>query len=66
MKVLRLTHLEGCESGDAYCIYDAEEPALLLEEVKEMQYCEVGEEWQITVEEMSREIFASLPEFTGW
>ncbi|GAH72773.1 unnamed protein product, partial [marine sediment metagenome] len=38
----------------------------LLEEVSEIQYCEVGERWLITVEEMPQEEFENLPEFDGW
>lgn len=66
MKVLRLTHVENKEGTGAYCIYDAGDPNSLLEEIKEMQYCEVGEEWKITVEEMPEKEFKDLPEFTGW
>ena len=63
MKVLRLTHITG---GGTNCIYDAENCPALLEEIREMQYCETGEEWGITVEEMSTKEFKALPEFTGW
>jgi len=63
MKVLRLTHISG---GGTYCIYDATHCPALLEEITEMQNCEVGEQWQITVEEMPEDKFRELPEFVGW
>ena len=63
MKVLRLTHISG---GGTYCIYDATGCPTLLEEITEMQYCEEGEEWKITVEEMPEDKFRELPEFIGW
>lgn len=71
MKVLKLTHDEGCiidgvPCGDPSCIYDATNCPALLEEITEMQYGEVGERWLITVEEMPQEEFENLPEFTGW
>jgi len=63
MKVLRLTHITG---GGSYCIYDATNCPALLEEITEMQYSEVGEEWKITVKDMSKKAFKKLPEFIGW
>lgn len=66
MKVLRLTHIENKEGSGHSCIYDAASCPNLLEEITELQYCEVGEEWRITVEEMSEEEFENLPEFAGW
>jgi len=66
MKVLRLTHVENNEGGGAYCIYDASNCPALLEEITQMQYCEAGEEWKITIEEMPKKEFDALPEFTGW
>lgn len=48
MKVLRLTHVEMAADGSgAFCFYPADQPDSLIEEVKEMQYCEVGEKWAI-------------------
>jgi hypothetical protein len=66
MKVLKLTHLEGDDETGNSCTYDATNCPALLEEITTMQYCEVGERWLITVEEMTKEKFAELPEFTGW
>ena len=66
MKVLRLTHIENKDGSGAYCFYDATNCPGLLEEINEMQYCEEGEEWKLTVEEMPKEDFDNLPEFTGW
>jgi len=63
MKVLRLTHITG---GGTNCVYDATNCPALLEEITEMQYNEVGEEWKIVMEEMSEDEFKNLPEFTGW
>lgn len=63
MKVLKLTHITG---GGTNCIYDATNCPALLEEITQMQYNEVGEEWNITVEEMNRKSFDELPEFIGW
>ena len=63
MKVLKLTHITG---GGSYCVYDATNCPALLEEITEMQYNEEGEEWKITVEEMPKDEFDKLPEFTGW
>lgn len=66
MKVLRLTHIENEEGAGVSCIYDATNCPALLEEITQMQYSEVGEEWKIIVEEMPRDEFENLPEFTGW
>lgn len=66
VKVLKLTHIENEEGTGASCTYDAANCSALLEEITQMQYCEVGEEWKITVEEMSRGEFDALPEFIGW
>jgi len=66
MKVLRLTHIEGCNTGNASCVYDATNCPALLEEINEMKYNEVGEEWKINVEEMPKEKFDDLQEFNGW
>jgi len=63
MKVLRLTHITG---GGTNCVYDATNCPALLEEITQMRYNEEGEEWQIKVEEMSKETFNNLPEFIGW
>jgi len=63
MKVLRLTHVTG---GGTNAVYDAQQCGALLEEIAEMRYGEAGEEWKITVEEMPKEEFDALPEFTGW
>ena len=62
MKVLRLTHI----SGGGYCIYDAANCPNLHEEINEMQYCEEGEEWKITVKGMKKKKFNALPRFLGW
>lgn len=62
MKVLRLTYV----TGGGCCIYDASDYKSLLEEITEMQYNEVGDEWKITVEEMAANDFNNLPEFAGW
>ncbi len=67
MKVLRLTHIEiKADGSGAYCFYPADDTASLQEEISEMQYSEIGEEWKITVEEMPVAEFKALPEFTGW
>ena len=66
MKVLRLTHSEREDDSGASSVYPADKPDALVEEIREMQYNEVGEKWIITVEEMSQEKFDNLPEFTGW
>ena len=63
MKVIRLTHITG---GGSNCIYDAVNCPALHEEIDEMQYNEAGEEWKLTVEEMSEDEFKALPEFEGW
>lgn len=63
MLVLRLTHITG---GGTNCVYDATNCPALLEEITEMQYCEAGEEWKITVEEMHLKEFKNLPKFIGW
>lgn len=66
MKVLRLTHSERADDSGAFCFYPADKTDSLVEEIREMQYSEVGEKWIITVEEMSEEKFEALPEFAGW
>ena len=66
MKVLRLTHSEREDDSGASSVYPADKPDALVEEIREMQYDEVGEKWIITVEEMSQKKFKALPEFTGW
>lgn len=63
MKVLRLTHISG--GGDS-CVYKADDCDSLHEEINEMKYCEIGEEWKITVEEMTQSEFEGLVEFIGW
>ena len=63
MKILRLTHVTG---GGTNCVYDATQYTSLIDEIDQMQYCEEGEEWKITVEEMPEYEFENLPEFTGW
>ena len=66
MKVLRLTHSEREDDSGASSVYPADKPDALVEEIREMQYDEVGGKWIITVEEMSKEKFEVLPEFAGW
>ena len=66
MKVLRLTHSEREDDSGASSVYPADKTDALVEEIREMQYDEVGEKWIITVEEMSQKKFKALPEFTGW
>ena len=66
MKVLKLTHAERADDSGSSCTYDATNCPALLEEIDQMQYCEVGEKWIITVEEMPVAEFKKLPEFTGW
>ena len=66
MKVLRLTHAEMTNDSGASCVYEATNCPSLLEEINQMQYCEVDEKWIITVEEMAEKEFKELPEFIGW
>jgi len=66
MKVLKLTHVENEDGSGASCTYDSTNCPALHEEISEFQYCEVGEEWKITVEEMPKSEFENLPEFIGW
>lgn len=54
------------DDSGSFCIYDAINCPALLEEINQMQYCEAGEKWIITVEEMPIAEFKKLPEFTGW
>jgi len=66
MKVLRLTHSEREDDSGSSSVYPADKTDSLVEEIREMQYDEVGEKWIITVEEMSQEKFEALPGFIGW
>jgi len=61
MKVIKLRL-----HGSGLCVYDAKDCPALIEEIKEMQYCEVGERWTITIGEMSEKEYNKLPEFIGW
>lgn len=66
MKVLRLTHSERADASGGSSVYPADKTDSLVEEIREMQYNEVGEKWTITVEEMSQKKFKALPGFIGW
>lgn len=66
MKVLKLTHIENKDGSGASCTYDAINCPALHGEINELQYCEVGEEWKITVADIPKDEFENLPEFTGW
>jgi len=34
--------------------------------LSEIENCNIGDEWEILVTEMSRDLFESLPEHDGW